>query len=128
MVVDVRIEVPAVERVQWTGPASRDVGMAEQLAHHVAVLAFHQGIVVAVPGAGLGEFNAQLLQQPGDLFVDVLRAVVGVEPQEDEREGLQQVFQGRNEIDLADTLDADHHLELGHLIHRIDVIDAFSPS
>ena len=54
--------------------------MAEELAHHVTVLAFHQGIVVAVPGAGLGKLDTQFLQQPGNLFVDIFRAVVGVEP------------------------------------------------
>ena len=33
VIVDVGIEVPAVERVKQAGPALRDVGMAEELAH-----------------------------------------------------------------------------------------------
>ena len=101
--------------------------MAEELAHDMAVLAFHQGVVVAVPGAGLGELDAQFLQQPGDPVVDIVRAVVGMESQDHERKGLQQVFQGRDEIHLADALDTDHDLEPGHLIYRIDMIDAFFP-
>ena len=66
MIVEVRIEVLVVKVIQPAGPALRNVGMAKELAHHVTVLAFHQGVVVAVPGAGLGELDAQLLQQPGD--------------------------------------------------------------
>ena len=92
MIVDVGIEVLAMKVIEQAGPALRDMGMAEQLAHDMTVLAFHQGVVVAVPGAGLGELDTQFLQQPGDPPVDVFRAVVGVEPPDDEREALQQVF------------------------------------
>ena len=62
-----------MEGIEQAGPALRDVGMAEELAHDMAVLAFHQGVVVAVPGAGLGELDAQFLQQPGDPVVDIVR-------------------------------------------------------
>ena len=127
VIVDVGIEVSAVKVIEQAGLALRDVGMAEQLAHHVTVLAFHQGIVVAVPGTGLGKLDTQFLQQPGDPTVDVFRAVVGVEPQDDEREARQQVCQGRDEVDFTDALDTDHDLELGHFIHGIDMIDAFFP-
>ena len=127
MIVDVGIEVLAMKVIEQAGPALRDMGMAEQLAHDMTVLAFHQGVVVAVPGAGLGELDTQFLQQPGDPPVDVFRAVVGVEPPDDEREARQQVFQGRDEIVFTDFLDTDHDLELGHLIHGIDMIDAFFP-
>ena len=94
----------------------------------MTVLAFHQGIVVAVPGAGFGELDTQFLQQPGNLFVDIFRAVVGVEPPDDEGEARQQLFQGRDEVDFTDFLDTDHDLELGHFIHGIDMIDPFFPS
>ncbi len=117
VIVDVRVEVLAMEGIEQAGPALRDMGMAEELAHDMAVLAFHQGVVVAVPGAGLGELDTQFLQQPGDPVVDVLQAVVGMEPQDHERDALQQVLKGRDEIDLADALDTDHDLEPGHLIY-----------
>ena len=58
VIVDVGVEVSAVELVQPAGPALWDMGMAEEFAHHVTVLAFHQGVVVAVPGAGLGKLDA----------------------------------------------------------------------
>ena len=77
-------------KVEQAGPALRDMGMAEQLAHDMTVLAFHQGVVVAVPGAGLGELDTQFLQQPGDPPVDDSEPF-GVEPPDDEREARQQV-------------------------------------
>ena len=95
MIVDVGIEVLAMKVIEQAGPALRDMGMAEQLAHDMTVLAFHQGVVVAVPGAGLGELT-QFLQQPGDprlMYSEPLSA------SDDEREARQQVFQGRDEID-----------------------------
>lgn len=50
------------------------VDVAEPAAHDVGVLALHQGVVVGVAGAGLGELGMQLGEQPGDLAVDVLGA------------------------------------------------------
>ena len=117
MIVDVGIEVLAMEGIEQAGPALRDMGMAQELTHDMAVLSFHQGSVIAVPGAGLGKLDTQRLQQPGDLAVDIFRAVVGMESQDHERDALQQVFQGRDEIVFTDFLDTDHDLELGHLIY-----------
>ena len=68
----------------------RDMGMAEQLAHDMTVLAFHQGVVVAVPGAGLGD--TQFLQQPGTRRL--MYSEPAVEPPDDEREARQQVCHG----------------------------------
>ena len=112
----------------WLAQRCGMVGMAEELAHHVAVLAYHQGIIVAVPGTGLGELDAQFFQPPGDLFIDVCRAVVGVEPQANERAARQQGSKGRDEIALADALDTDHRLKPGHLIDHIGMIHPFFPS
>lgn len=38
-------------------PVLWDVGAAEELAHHVAVLAFRQCVVIGLPRSGFGEFN-----------------------------------------------------------------------
>ena len=47
------------------------MAVAEVFAHNGAF--FHQGIVVGVPGAGLSELtDMELVEQPGDLAVDVL--------------------------------------------------------
>ena len=69
-----------VEVVELGREALRDVGVAELLADHRGVLAFGQGIVVGAPGVGLGEVSdMQLVEQGGDLVVDVFGAVIGVE-------------------------------------------------
>jgi hypothetical protein len=44
-----------------------------------------------MPGARLGELDAQFLQQCGDLVIDVLRAIIGMESQDDKRKALQQL-------------------------------------
>ena len=43
------------EMVDLLGVATADVGIAEMLAHHGAVFALDQGIVIGAPGVGLGE-------------------------------------------------------------------------
>jgi hypothetical protein len=61
------------------------MAVAEVLAHHRAILAFDQGVIVGASGAGFGEFlDAQLLQEGGDLAVDVFRSVVGVKAEDGE--------------------------------------------
>ena len=57
-----------------------DVDVAEPLAHDAAVLGLDEGVVVAVAGPGLREgADVELVEQVGDLAVDVLASVVGVE-------------------------------------------------
>lgn len=73
------------ERVDLGGEALGDVVVAEVLARHVGVLALDQGVVVAAPGARLGELDVELGEQVGHPMVDVLRAVVGVESPDAER-------------------------------------------
>ena len=60
--VQVRIQVLGVEVLQRLGVRAGDVSVADQLADHRAVLAFHQRIVLAAVRAALGEFDQQLLQ------------------------------------------------------------------
>lgn len=98
MVVVAGVGVEAVEVVEGLGPALGDVGVAEELADHVSVLALHQGVVVAPAGAGLGELDAELFQQLGYPPVDVFGAVVGVEVVEGEGEAVHELLQGRDQV------------------------------
>ena len=50
------------ESVDLLCVVSGNMVIAQVLAHGGAVLAFHQGVIVSLPGPGLGEFDAQLLQ------------------------------------------------------------------
>jgi hypothetical protein len=83
--VQERVEVLAAAGVEASGMAAVDVLVAELLAHHGPVLRLGQAVVVAVPRAAARELDAQLVQQPRHLVVDVLAAVVGVEAQNLER-------------------------------------------
>jgi len=48
-----------------------------------------------------------------------------VEAEHREREGFQQLFQGRNEVAFADFRNATEDLELGDFIDGVDVVNAF---
>ena len=52
MIVDVGIEVLAMKVIEQAGPALRDMGMAEQLAHDMTVLAFPPGRCRCCAGRG----------------------------------------------------------------------------
>ena len=69
-------------------------------------------------------FDEQLVEQFRDVAVDVLRAIVGVKPLDDEGEAFEQRFEHGDEERLADPLAGGHPLVLGHAVHGIDVIDA----
>ncbi len=101
-----------------------DVVVAEVLAHHMGVLAFDQGVVVAAPGARPGELDARLGEQVGHPAVDVLRAVVGVQPPDAEGHLLQQAFQDGQQEALGDGFYRGHQLELGRLVDQVDQVDA----
>src|SRR5258706_15209090 len=78
------IEKVLAEGVDLSGEALRDMPVTEMFAHDGPILRFGQTVVVAVPGARLGELDPELVEQPGYLVVDVLRAVVGMKPQDHE--------------------------------------------
>ncbi len=123
VVVQVGREYPEEEVIDRPCEALGDVRISQLLADNGAVLALHQGIVIAFPGATSGLFDAQLLEQPCDPPVDVLRTIVGMAAEDHEGEGLQQLLQGGQQVVLGDLLHADGHLPLGDLIDCIDVID-----
>ena len=80
MVVDERRQQVLEEVVDQRRVVARDVAVAEVVAHHRGVFALHQRVVVAVSWAGFGELlDVQIVQQFGDLSIDVLRAIVRVE-------------------------------------------------
>jgi hypothetical protein len=120
--VDVRVEVMRTERVDLFGKRLRDVRVPQVFPHHRAILGFRQCVVVGMPRAGLGELDAQLLQQRGDLVIDILRTIIRMESQDDKRKARQQLPDDRQQIGLADLLAGRDQLELGHAIHRVDVI------
>ena len=70
-------------------------------------------------GAGFGQFDQQLVEQLDHILVDVLRAVVGMERQNDKRELLEEVFQHWAQIPFADFLHRTDDFELGHLIDDV---------
>jgi len=63
----------------------------------------------------------KLRQQGDDAGVDVLRAVVAVEAEDDEGEGIEQGGQDRQEEVLADALDAADELERGDRVDQVQI-------
>ena len=99
--------------------------VAEVLADDRAVLGLDEGVVVAAAGAGLGELvDVEGLQQVGDLAVDELGTVVGVEPADDEGERPKQAFEDGAEAGRLDTFDRTDELELGDLVDEVEVVEA----
>ena len=105
-----------------------DVVVAEVVADDGAVLALHQGVVVALASPRLGELaDVQFVEQRGDLMVDVLRAVVGMKAHNLKRIGVDEGFEHRNEEALGDRLHGADVLVLGDLVHGVDVVHPFRP-
>ena len=115
----------------WTWPSQRrvapgDVDVAEPAAHDVGVLALDEGVVVGVPGAGLGELGVQLGEQAGDLAVDVLGAVVRVEAHDRKGEQVEQPREHGQQEALRDPRHGADELVLGDLVHRVDQVHALA--
>ena len=90
MKVQVRIEVVVVECADNFSKALRDVLMTKYLAHNRAVFAFDERVVIRGSRSRLGELNEQLVEQFGDMPIDILGTIVGVESPYCERELFQQ--------------------------------------
>ena len=119
-----RVEVFEAEGVEAFGVALWDVFVAKELAHHRAVLGLGQAVVIAAPRAAAGELDAQLVQQLDYPVVDVLAAVVGVEPQQLEGKLREHLLDDGQQVGLGDGLHAGHHFPLRHAVHRVDVVQA----
>ena len=125
MEVEVGREHRLGEAVDLPGEATGDVGVAEVLAHHRAVLGLDQGVVVGFSSPGLGErLDVEFFEQGGDPVVDVLRAIVGVEALDGKGEGLDEGLEHRQQEALGDAFDRAYELELGDLVDEIDVVEA----
>lgn len=86
MEVDVRIKEFLMVSIEQIGALLGDMGIAQLLADHRSVLGFHQGIVVGMSGAGFGETDQELVEQPGHIMIDKFGSVVRVKTQNGERE------------------------------------------
>ena len=95
MVVEIGVEVGAVELLQALGVGCVDGAVAQMLADHRAILGFDQAVVVAVPGPAFGLFDQQFLQQTGHRAVDELAAVIGVKAENAEGKLPQHGLQNR---------------------------------
>ena len=90
-----------------------------------AVLGLDERVVVRVAGPGLGEGgDVELVEQVGDLAVDVLGAVVGVEGLDGEGEGGDEVLQHEDHEVLGDAWDGANVLELCDFVDHVDQVDA----
>ena len=99
------------------------MGVAEVFSHHRAVLALGQGVVVGTPAPRAGELpDVQLVEQPGDLMVDELRAVVGMEAFDDEGERAKEGLEHREHEVFADALHRADELELCDLVDQVEVV------
>ena len=119
----------AQEGVEERSEVAGDVGVAEPLADHAAVLGFDEGVVVGVAGPGLGELaDVEFGEQPGDAVVDVLRTVVGVEAGHLEGEGGDEGFELGEEEVLGDAGDGAKMLELRDFVDDVDDVDPLLPA
>jgi len=75
VIVQIGIQVLAVEVIDGIGVLGVDVSIADVFADDGAVLGLHQAVVAALPGPALDLFDGQLVEQFGDGLVDELRAV-----------------------------------------------------
>ncbi len=66
----------------------------------------------------------QLVEHCGNLAVDVLGTVVGMEPDDDERQRDEHLLQHRDEERLGDPGHGADMLELGDFVDQVDVVDA----
>ncbi len=70
--------------------------------------------------------DEQFVEHFCDVAVDVFGAVVAVKAADDEGKIVQQRFEDRNQIGLADALAGRHRLEPGDAaVHGIDGVDPF---
>src|SRR5579863_7079711 len=103
------------------------MSVAHVLADDRSILALHQGVVVTVPRPRFGLLHQKLVEQLGADVVDELTAIVGMKPQEAEGKLPQHGLQHGSESRFADLWRGAHHLPLGDLVHRIDMIDSLHP-
>ncbi len=102
MIINIGVEVIAVEAVDEQCPLLRDMQIAQMLTDDGTVFGLDQRVVIGMSRAGLGEFDEQLMEQLRHPLVDVFRTVVGMEALESKGELFQELLQNRDQVVLAD--------------------------
>jgi len=62
MKIEVRIEIRMVKVVELLGITLGDMRITPMFANHGAVFALHQRVIIALAGAGFGEFDQQFVE------------------------------------------------------------------
>lgn len=125
--VHVRVEKALAHGVHLSGEVLRNMLVTEVFSHDGPVLGFGQTVVVAMPGARLGELDPELVEQLGHGVVDVLRAVVGMKAQDREGEACKDLFQHGQQECLGQALAGGDDFVLGNassvdVIHPLDAV------
>src|SRR3546814_10210806 len=85
----------------------------EGSANDHTILGLDQGVVVAVPGPGLGELGVQLIEQVRNAPVDVFATIVRMHPTDAKGEAGEHLFEYRQEIRLGDALARSEERRVG---------------
>ena len=78
VIIHIPVQMQLMELVQLRRTLPRNMCVSEQFPQHMAILAFDQRIVVAMPGSGFGKFNAKFFQQFSHPIVHIFGTVVAV--------------------------------------------------
>jgi len=84
MVIEIGVEVGAVELLQALGMCRIDRTVTQVLADHGTILGFDQAVVVALSRPAFGLFDQQSLQHTGYHSVDELTAVIRMKAEDAE--------------------------------------------
>ena len=125
MVVEVWIEKGSIENVDLRSPFLWDMYIPKELSHNGCIFTFCQSIIIGVPWSWFGKFNKEFFQEFCYTAINIFWAIVTMETPYDKREGFKHLLKGWHKIVFADFFNGTDDLELCHLIHRINVINAF---
>ena len=78
MVVDASHQMRLIKLVDPWRKTLRYMAITEYFSYDGAVFTVDQRIVIGLPRAGFGQFDAEFIQQFDDPFADVPRAVIGM--------------------------------------------------
>lgn len=95
MVIQIVVEPVLVPRVDGSGVLLGNVTVANGLADNAAVFGLDQSVVVMLAWPALTQRDAQFFEQFSHYPVNVLRAIVGMELMDDERERCENRLQHR---------------------------------
>lgn len=115
-----------VELINEERPALRNACITQQLPDDRSVFTFNQGIVIGLSARDLVNSISSLRNKSVTFFiVDIFQTVIRMEAFNDKGKTIQDLLNSGHQVLFTNFLNRTHHLELGHLTNRIDVIDAF---